>query len=109
MSPGCETGRYNGSLIASAIADRRHFARSCLAEIEVVFGAPCRQRSALPDLRSERQRLMPRPWLEPTQFGNEDVHVGVELNQHLVGIKVIGREIVTRGMPRRTPNEGDLI
>ena len=46
--------------------------------------------------------LVPGPGLA-SQFGDESVHFGVELNHHFVGVVVVAGQIVTRRMSRGAP------
>jgi hypothetical protein len=93
--------------IASPI--ERHLSRSRFTEIEVVLRVPCRERVALPLLRPQRQGIVPRPRLKPAQLGDVEIHVGVELDEHLVGIEVVGSKIVSGRVPREPPDDGDFM
>ena len=46
---------------------------------------------------------MPGPRLVYSELRNEFVHVGVELDHHLVGVVMIAGQVVARGVPRGPP------
>ena len=51
--------------------------------------------------------LVPRPRLTHTEFRDELIHLGIELDHHFVGVVVVGRHVVARGVSRGAPEEVD--
>src|SRR5208337_4010404 len=80
-------------------------ARSTCGEVEGEVGAPGVQLRDSPASRFHRDMFVPRPWLAHPKLRNELIHLGVELDHHLVGIVVVGRHVVARGVPRGAPEE----
>src|SRR5579863_6497234 len=76
---------------------------SCLTKIECELRAPGVELRKLPGAGLHRKVLVPRTRLAHAQFGNEYVHLGVEFDQDALGIIMVGRQIVTRGMAGRPP------
>ena len=50
---------------------------------------------------------MPGPRLAHPEFRDELVHLGVEFDHHPVGVIVVGRYVVARGVPRGAPEKVD--
>src|ERR1700752_952140 len=81
----------------------RRLSGSSRCEIEAEFSAPRVQLGELPGLGPHRQMFMPWSGFMETEFRNELVHLGVELDQYLVRIMVVTGNVMACRVPRRTP------
>src|SRR3984957_4218630 len=77
--------------------------RSSLSKIERELRAPCVELRQLPGAGLHWKVLVPGARFAHAQFGDEYVHLGVELDQDALGIVMVGRQIMTRGMAGRPP------
>src|SRR5262245_64755689 len=68
------------------------------------------QRVLLPDLRALRPILMPGTRVEIAQrLVLHLIHLGEELDPHLVGVAVIDRDVVADDMAAGTPHQSDTV
>ena len=78
---------------------------STRGEVVAELSSPGIQLVPAPGLH--RKMFMPGPGLENPEFWDERVHLGVELNYHLVGVVVVGGHVVARRVARGTPEQID--
>ena len=60
-----------------------------LRQVENVLSSPGIEFRQFPAFRFHWEVLVPRPRFAHAEFGNEDVHIGIELDKHLIRIVVI--------------------
>src|SRR5262249_49618062 len=63
-----------------------------------------------PGLRQLRPVLVPRAWIEPAErLVLHLVHLAKQLDPHVVGVAVVGRNVVADDVARRPPHQVDVV
>src|SRR5271166_5692241 len=76
---------------------------STCGEVEAELGSPAVQLVEHPAPGLHRKMFMPGPGLEHPELWDERVHLGVELNYHLVGVVVVGAATLWPAVWREGP------
>src|SRR5262249_14244252 len=102
-----DTRRRRHSPRRSAAASKSRIARERPERAEAPIGA---QRVGRPHLRPLREVLVPGPRLEIAEFlVAHDVHLAKKLDTLVVGVAMIGGDVVSDNVPDRPPDQVDAV
>src|SRR5690349_16465884 len=92
-------------MLLSCTKNCRNYWRLYRPEIEVEACVPGRELSQGPNTRPLRKCVMPWARFEYIEFGNDDIHVRIALDEEVAWIEMIRSKIVTRCMPGWSPHD----